>query len=95
MIALRDLTRADVLRAIEKFDRMGREAFLARHGFRPSHRFVLSYRRRWYDSKAIVGVAMGRGPREFSGGLATVRNRLEALGFSVVEPPWRPSGVSS
>jgi 5-methylcytosine-specific restriction protein A len=81
--ALKDLTREDVLASIAECDKLGTEAFLAAHGYRPSLRFVLKYRNRSYPSKAIVGVALGKTAAEFSGGQATVQRRLEALGFSM------------
>jgi 5-methylcytosine-specific restriction protein A len=100
-MALADLTYAyAVLRALEEFDRLGREEFLARYGFEKARRYFLVRNGQRYDSKAIAGVAHGyqhpeRGPlraADFSGGDATVRARLEALGFDVVvnEPPVGP-----
>ena len=70
---------------------MGREAFLARYGFGVTRRFLLATDGRHYDSKAIAGAAHGfqfpeRGPLpalSFSGGEATVRRKLEGLGFTV------------
>jgi hypothetical protein len=92
-MALSDLTsREAVRRAIEEFDRLGRDAFLEKYGFGKARAYFLVEDGRHYDSKAIVGAAYGfqfpdRGPlraREFSGGEATVRARLEELGFEVV-----------
>ncbi len=88
-----DLTsREAVLAAIAEADRLGREAFLAAHGFRRALAYELEYRGRRYDSKAIVGVALGYQhgrPNElksgwFTGGAQTVVPALEALGFRVV-----------
>lgn len=84
-------SRAAVLDAIAECDRLGRDEFLARHGFGPARRFFLEHGGRHYDSKAIVGVAFGNqfpdeGPlrsEEFSGGVATVQRKLEDLGFSL------------
>jgi hypothetical protein len=92
-MALPDLTdSAAVHRALSEFDALGRDAFLAQYGFGKSRSYFLIANGRSYDSKAIAGVAHGhqhpqRGflkPSDFSGGDATVRARLEALGFTVV-----------
>lgn len=81
--ALKDLTRDDVLAAIEECNSMGQDEFLAATGFRPSLRFFLLYRGKRYPSKAIVGRALGLTAKEFSGGQATVGKRLGALGFKM------------
>jgi len=83
MTAMRDLTRGQVLAVVAECNRLGRDAFLAQHGYRPSKRYKLIVGRKAYDSKAIVGVAMGVAARDFSGGAATVQRRLTALGFRV------------
>lgn len=93
-VPIADLTsREAVLSAIAEFDRIGREAFLEKYGFGPSRSYYLRHEGKLYDSKAIVGVAVGyehadRGPMkssEFSGGETTVKARLEALGFEAVD----------
>ena len=83
--------RSAVLRAIGEYDELGREAFLARYGYGPSRSYFLEHNGKEYDSKAIAGVAVGKqfpseGPLrqdQFSGGDATVRAKLESLGFRV------------
>ena len=97
MSPLADLTsRQAVLQAIEEFDRLGREAFLAKYGFGKARQYFLIHDGRRYDSKAILGVALGfqfpglgpLKPSEFSGGDATVKRKLEELHFTVdVLPP--------
>ena len=80
-----------VAKAMMEFDQLGREAFLAKYGFRPARTYFLIDGDRRYDSKAITAAAYGhehpdRGPlrsNQFSGGERTVKARLEALGFSV------------
>lgn len=78
-----------MLSAIREFDDLGQEEFLRRRGFAEARNFRLVYRGRFYDSKAIAGVAHGYATgyfadnREFSGGLATVSDCLTALGFVV------------
>ena len=90
MALLGDLTSRDaILQAIAEFDRIGRDQFLMKYGFKPARSYFLIYSGRTYDSKAIAGAAYGyqfpdRGPlasKDFSGGDATVRPRLESLGF--------------
>src|SRR4051794_31131814 len=90
-MGLNDVTREGVLAAMGEFDRMGREAFLAKHGFRAAREYFLTRDGRRYDSKAIVGAAHGMagGPAPlpasaFSGGDATVAALLQRLGFEVV-----------
>ncbi|RKH14335.1 hypothetical protein D7V97_03375 [Corallococcus sp. CA053C] len=91
-MALHELTSRDaVLAAIAKYRELGRDAFLRKYGYLRARRYFLSYDGELFDSKAIVGAAFGiqypdRGPlthADFSGGDATVRARLEALGFAM------------
>ena len=49
--------RAPILEAIQEFDRLGRDPFLRKYGFKDARGFWLIYQGRRYDSKAIVGVA--------------------------------------
>jgi hypothetical protein len=101
MPSLDELTDpAAVRQALAQFDELGRVEFLRRHGFRPARRFWLIVNGKRYDSKAIAGVAWGLQhtggagwlrAEEFSGGDATVRSKLEGLGFSVVEDPAQAS----
>lgn len=90
-MGLKDLTVESVIAAVEEFDRMGREAFLARYGFAEAATYFLRHQGKLYDSKAIAGVAHQyldptAGPlrsQDFSGGVATVVTRLQQLGFEV------------
>jgi hypothetical protein len=90
--------RSAVLSAIAEYDELGREAFLARYGYGPARTYFLEYDGKEYDSKAIVGVAVGKqfpteGPLrsdQFSAGDATVRTKLESLGFQVRGPSEPP-----
>jgi hypothetical protein len=83
-----------VLQAVAECDRLGRDPFLTRYGFHRARDYLLIVNGREYDSKAIVGVAYGyqfpsRGPlksNQFSGGLATVKRKLNQLGFKVRVP---------
>ena len=84
-----DVGRADVERAIEEYDRLGQERFLAEYGFGRATAYLLIYRGRSYDSKAILGVAyrfatgVQVGPHEFSGGIDGAAGVLRKLGFEV------------
>ncbi|MGI5155080.1 HNH endonuclease [Microbispora sp. CA-102843] len=91
-MGLSDLRRDMVLAAIEEFDRLGREEFLEKYGYREARGYFLIHQGRRYDSKAIAGVAhrdvAGHPLRasEFSGGAATVARALADLGFTVTTP---------
>ena len=97
-MALSDVTARGVERAMVEFDRLGREAFLARFGFGQARGYFLIRGGRRYDSKAVVGAAHGYDrpdlgalrPQDFTGGEATVARRLESLGFNVERPPRNP-----
>lgn len=96
-MALGDITRDAVLAAIAEYDQLGQEGFLHRYGFDRARQYVLVYRGKRYDSKAIVGVAHGFLPGkaalasdEFSGGRATVGHLLARLGFHVEERGEQP-----
>ncbi|MEU9449391.1 HNH endonuclease signature motif containing protein [Streptomyces sp. NPDC048277] len=91
-MALTDITRREVEKAIEECDRLGRDAFLKHHGFRRARRYLLSYEGEQYDSKAIVGAAHGFLPGQqplaagdFSGGAAHAAGLLRSLGFDIAE----------
>jgi 5-methylcytosine-specific restriction protein A len=90
MVALGDVTRADVLAAVGEFDRLGRTVFLDSTGFGPARAYFLDHDGKLYDSKAIIGYAHGvrtgvpLRPDDFSGGDQTVARRLQALGFTVL-----------
>lgn len=92
-MGLNELTsRQAVLDAIDEFDRLGRGRFLDHHGFAAAKNFYVKIDDRYYDSKAIAGVAYGNQfpdrdqlrARDFSGGENTVKPKLEELGFEVV-----------
>ncbi|WP_051257297.1 MrcB family domain-containing protein [Brevundimonas aveniformis] len=80
-----------VNRALDEYDGMGGDAFLAKYGFARARDHFLARGGRLYDSKAIAGVAYGyqypdQGPlkaAEFSGGEATVAKKLRELGFAM------------
>jgi 5-methylcytosine-specific restriction enzyme A len=88
------LTSADAVKAaISECDRLGRDPFLKKYGYKYSRLYPLDFNGRVYDSKAIVGVAFGKQhgtplkSKEFSGGLARVVPLLRKLGFPARETP--------
>jgi hypothetical protein len=94
-MSLSDISDPHAVRsAIEEFRRLGRDAFLAKYGFGPARDYFLVDRSERFDSKAIAAAAHGaqfpnEGPLkadQFSGGDATVRRKLEELGFTVTGP---------
>ena len=80
--------------AMDEFEQLGREAFLARYGFGRARDYLVRNPRTGTlcDSKAIAGVAFGKQyPEEgalrhsdFVGGDATVAPKLQSLGFEMV-----------
>jgi hypothetical protein len=89
---LSDLSdKSAVLRAMAEYDELGRDAFLARYGYGPARSYFVVHDGKRYDSKALAGAAVGKqfpasGPlaaAEFSGGEATVKAKLEQLGFEL------------
>jgi hypothetical protein len=85
---------AAVLSAIEEFDRFGQAQFLELYGFAPATDYVLLFKGRKYDSKAIAGVAHryqfpeqgALASDSFSGGVSSggAATRLASLGFEIV-----------
>lgn len=87
------LTRKAVLAAVAEFDRLGRDPFLKKYGFRPARGYFLEFNGNRYDSKAIAGAAYGylpgkpaRGPQELIGGIWDAAAKLVELGFVVTTP---------
>jgi hypothetical protein len=91
MVAWDRVSRDDVLRAIEEYDRLGPEAFFAQHGFSYSRNYELVWNEHRYPHKAILGTAyeLATGEqlrsRDFEGGKAGAVRVLGQLGF-VVQP---------
>ena len=90
MVAWDHVTRADVLRAMKEYDRLGPDRFFSEHGFAPTTTYELAWEGRSYPPKAILGTAyeFARGERlgssDFEGGKTAVRV-LGQLGFTVQE----------
>lgn len=89
MVAWDRVTRADVLRAAEEYDRLGAEDFFSARGFGPARNYELVVGGSRYPSKAILGaayeVATGQrlGSGDFEGGKGGTVRVLERLGFEV------------
>jgi hypothetical protein len=89
MVAWDSVSRDDVLRAIQEYDRQGPETFFSEHGFGPSRTYELVFDSRRYPHKAILGTAyeLATGQRlgsaDFEGGKAGAVRVLGKLGFTV------------
>jgi 5-methylcytosine-specific restriction enzyme A len=91
-VALRELSRREILQAVAEYDRLGQDQFLEKYGFGAARSYWLVIDGKTYDSKAIVGAAHGflpgqepLAPYDFSGGAATVGRLLSGLGFQVTQ----------
>jgi hypothetical protein len=89
------VTKADVLRAIREYDRLGADGFFSTHGFAPTTTYDLVIDRRRYPPKAILGTAyefatgQRLASRDFEGGKTGAVKVLGELGFTV--EPRRPA----
>jgi 5-methylcytosine-specific restriction protein A len=91
-VALRELSRHEILQAVAEYDWLGQDRFLDKYGFGAARSYRLVVDGKTYDSKAIVGAAHGflTGQRplaaaDFSGGAPTVGRLLNGLGFQVTQ----------
>jgi hypothetical protein len=88
-VAWAHVTRTDVLRAIEEYDRLGPAEFFSAHGFAPTTTYDLVWDERRYPPKAILGTAyeFATGQRlasgDFEGGKSGAVKVLGELGFTV------------
>jgi hypothetical protein len=84
-----EVTHADVVRAIQEYDRLGAQEFFAKHGFAPTTTYTLVWEKRNYPPKAILGTAheLATGRRlasgDFEGGKTGAVKVLGNLGFTV------------
>ena len=91
MVTWDHVTRAEVLRAIEDYDRLGPERFFSEHGFAPTTTYELAWEGRRYPPKAILGTAyefatgQRLDPGDFEGGKTGAVRVLGHLGFVVKE----------
>jgi hypothetical protein len=83
------VTRDDVVRAIQEYDRLGPQEFFSAHGFAPSTTYDLVWEERRYPPKAILGTAyeFATGQRLASGGFEGGKTGAVAvlgkLGFTI------------
>jgi hypothetical protein len=88
-VAWDNVTRGDVLRAIEEYDRLGPEQFFSEHGFAPTTTYELVWDDRRYPPKAILGTAyeLATGRRlasgDFEGGKSGAVKVLGKLDFTL------------
>jgi hypothetical protein len=92
-VAWDQVTRDDVLHAIQEYDRVGAEQFYSEHGFGPTTTYDLVWDERRYPPKAILGTAyeLATGQRlasgDFEGGKSGAVSVLGKLGFAVEHKP--------
>jgi hypothetical protein len=90
MVAWDNVTRDDVVRAVQEYDRVGPGEFFSAHGFGPTTTYDLIWEERAYPPKAILGTAyeLATGERlesgDFEGGKTGAVKVLGKLGFTVV-----------
>ena len=84
-----EVSRDDVMRAIQEYDRLGPDQFFAQHGFAPATTYELICNDRSYPPKAVLGTAyeFATGRRlasgDFEGGKVGAVRVLGKLGFTV------------
>jgi hypothetical protein len=89
MVTWDRVTEADVLRALQEYDRLGSHQFFTVHGFGPTTTYDLVRDERRYPPKAILGTAyefatgQRLAPADFEGGKAGAVAILSKLGFTV------------
>ena len=84
-----EVSRDDVMRAIQEYDRLGPDQFFAQHGYAPTTTYELIWNDRSYPPKALLGTAyefatdrrLASG--DFEGGKAGAVRVLGKLGFTV------------
>ena len=91
MVAWEKVTRAEVVRAIKEYDRLGPERFFSEHGFAPTTTYELAWEGRSYPPKPILGTAyefatgQRLGSSDFEGGKTGAVRVLGQLGFTIGE----------
>ena len=89
MVAWDQVTRDDVLRAMQEYDRLGPERFFSEHGFARTTTYELVGDDRRYPPKAILGTAyeFATGQHlasgDFEGGKTGAVKVLGKLGFTI------------
>jgi hypothetical protein len=88
-VAWDQVTHAEVLRALQEYDRLGPDRFFSELGFAPATTYELVWEQRRYPPKAILGTAyeFATGHRltsgEFEGGKTGAVKVLGQLGFTI------------
>jgi hypothetical protein len=88
-LAWDQVSHADVVRALDEYDRLGPERFFSEHGFAPTTTYELVWDERRYPPKAILGTAyeFATGRRlasgDFEGGKTGAVKVLGKLGFTI------------
>jgi len=86
-------SRDAVLTAIAECDKLGRDVFLRKYGYKKSRKYPLVLNGKEYDSKAIAGVAYGiefnttMTAYDHSGGVNFCVPVLQKMGFEVKDAP--------
>lgn len=92
-MALQDIGRSEVIRAVKEFDRLGLEGMIKRYGGHRSRRYFLEHNGKRYDQKLIARVAHEflfperRILKPHGDGANATRTRLhlEGLGFKIID----------
>jgi len=92
-MSLEDLTREAVIKAMDEYDKLGKNNFLEKYGFDKPRLFWVDYRGKIYPTKAIAGAAHQYATlehvqlfdTEFVGGMKGAAGVLEKLGFYLVK----------
>ncbi|MEU6079027.1 HNH endonuclease [Streptomyces sp. NPDC047108] len=83
------ISRDDILKTLEEYEHLGREAFLNMYGYGEANTYLLVHDGKEYDSKAIAGVAHKHqhgAPltnKQLSGGVGHAVDWLRREGFTV------------
>ncbi len=92
-MALTDVDRDRVLKAMAEFDELGRAEYLARYQSGHARRYMVKHDDKYYDPKGLIrGAHSIQFPDQgllmnFSGGEAGANRQLRSLGFDVVVKP--------
>jgi len=92
MVAFSAVTRQHVLAAINEYDEVGQDEFLGRYGFAPSQEHVVRHANQSYDSKVLLGAALGYATgtaataAEFTSSKTAAAKVLRDLDFDVLSP---------
>jgi len=92
-VSLANVTGTSIQRALEEFDRIGRDAMFAKYGGRPTTTWYIEHDRKDYDHRLVIRAAHSLqglgplpakrgGPGNFTAGQA--RKHLGSLGFKVI-----------